>query len=334
MGRKYRNLIDKILSDENFRLAYQKASRGRKKSGGYLNFKENYAANLHDLAESIRARTYHPGEPREFWVYEPKPRPITALPFRDRIVQHALVNVIMPIFEAGMLPNSYACRKGKGAHRGAIDTQATMRRMAKSNRPVFALKTDFSKYFYSIDRAVLWRQIEKKISCKHTLWLIEQFTPRTGDGLPIGNLTSQLWANVYGTLVDRFLAQHLKVKHFFRYMDDIVIMHHSRGYLEIVRDFLEWYCQYSLRLFFSKWSIQPIWRGVNFLGYRIWPTHKLLRKSSVRRAKRKLKLYRESNDSAALEAFSASFLGHAKWADSHNLINYLELETKDVRKNQ
>lgn len=334
MGQKHRNLIDKILKDENFRLAHQKASRGRRHSYGYLCFKEHYAANLNELSAAIKQRTYSPGAPREFWVYEPKPRPITALPFKDRIVQHALINVIMPIFEAGMLPNSYACRKGKGAHKGAKHAQAVMRKMQKSGRPVFALNTDFSKYFYSIDRAVLWRQIRKKISCEHTLWLIKQFTPETGDGIPIGNLTSQLWANVYGTLVDRFLAQHLKVRHFIRYMDDIVVLHHSHAYLDAVRDMLEWYCQYSLRLFFSKWSIQPIERGVNFLGYRIWPTHKLLRKDSVRRAKRKLKHYRESRDFAALAAFSASFLGHAKWADSHNLIKHLELEIKDVRKNK
>jgi len=326
MGRKYRNLINNILDSNNFRLAYQKASAGRRKSSGYLNFKENYAANLQALIESIKNKQYQPGKPREFWVYEPKPRPITALPFKDRIVQHALVNIIMPIFEAGMLPQSYACRKGKGSHKGAIDTQATIRKLKKTGRPVFALKTDFSKYFYSIDRAVLWRQIEKKISCKHTLWLIEQFTPRHGDGLPIGNLTSQLWANVYGTLVDRFLAQSLKVKWFFRYMDDIVVLHHSRAYLEIVRDFLELYCNYQLRLFFSKSSIQPIERGVNFLGYRIWDNHKLLRKDSVRKAKRKIQRYKKAGDAVALKQFSASFTGHAKWADSHNLLNYLKKE--------
>ncbi|RUM90691.1 MAG: Retron-type reverse transcriptase [Thiomicrospira sp.] len=326
MGRKHRNLIDNILSDENFRLAHQKASAGKRQSAGYLSFKEHDAANLADLISSIKNKSYQPGAPREFWVYEPKPRPITALPFRDRIVQHALVNVIMPIFESGMLPNSYACRKGKGSHKGAIATQAAMRKLDKSERPVFALKTDFSKYFYSIDRSVLWRQIRKKISCRHTLWLIEQFTPCSGDGLPIGNLTSQLWANVYGTLVDRFLAQHLKVKNFFRYMDDIVVLHNSRAYLEIVREMLEWFCQYSLRLFFSKWSIQPIDRGVNFLGYRIWTTHKLLRRDSVKKAKRKIRRYKESGDRVALEQFSSSFLGHAKWADSSNLINYLKKE--------
>jgi len=131
------------------------------------------------------------------------------------------------------------CRVGKGVHSGTVQTQAMIRRLHKSGRPVYALKTDFSKYFYSIDREVLWRRILAKISCRHTLWLIEQFTPRTGRGLPIGNLTSQLWANVYGTAVDRFIAQTLRISNFVRYMDDVVVLHNSRAVLETVHDFLE-----------------------------------------------------------------------------------------------
>ena len=335
MAKHHRNLINQILDPENFRAAYAKASRGRRNSAGYLAFKEHDAARLAHLRQSIQQRTYRPGPPREFWVYEPKPRPITALPFRDRIVQHALVAITGPIFEAGMLPQSYGCRIGRGIHSGACQTQALIRRLARSGRPVYALKTDFSKYFYSIDRAVLWRRIEAKISCRHTLWLIEQFTPRTGRGLPIGNLTSQLWANVYGTAVDRFLAQRLRVGTFVRYMDDIVVLHNSRGVLEGVRDFLEWYCLNSLRLEFSHWSIQPVERGVNFLGYRIFPQHKLLRRDSVSRAKRRIWRLTRARDSEALRRFLAAWLGHAQWADSHNLIKSLaNMKRRIARENR
>ena len=185
MGKRYRNLIGRIADPDNLRAAYQQASRGRRNSVGYLKFKEYEAAWLEKLRRDILDKTYRPGRPREFWVYEPKPRPITAAPFQDRVVQHALCNVIGPIFEAGMLPQAYACRKGRGMHSGAIRTQALMRQV-KRRGELHCLKTDFSKYFYSIDRAVLWRRIEAKISCQHTLWLIEQFTPRDGVGLPIG----------------------------------------------------------------------------------------------------------------------------------------------------
>lgn len=323
MAQRHRNLIEQILDPDNFREAYRKASLGKRRTAGYLAFKEHAAAHLASLRESIRARAYRPGAPRQFWVYEPKPRPITALQFRDRVVQHALVAVIGPIFEATMLPQSYACRPGRGTHAGALQVQATMRHLARSGRPVYALKTDFSKYFYSIDRAQLWRRIEAKISCRHTLWLIEQFTPRTGDGLPIGNLTSQLWAGVYGTQVDRFLCQTLKIPTFARYMDDIVVLHNSRAVLEGVKDFLEWYSLNSLRLEFSHWSILPVEQGVNFLGYRLFPGYKLLRRDSVRRAKRKLKALTRARDSEGLQRFLGAWLGHAQWADSHNLIRHL-----------
>lgn len=324
MGKKYRNLINLILDENNFRLAYDKASKGKKSTTAYLNFKEFEALRLKEFRDSIANKTYTVGTPKVFWVYEPKARPITAMPFGDRVVQHALVNILMPIFEAGFMPQSYACRSGRGTHSGVIRTQAMMRKLSKSDRPVYALKTDFSKYFYSISREVLWGLIEKKISCKHTLWLIEQFTPRAGYGLPIGNLTSQLWANVIGNEVDRFLAHRLKEGNFTRYMDDIVILHNSRLYLEALQGFLEVFCNYRMRLFFSRWSIQPISRGVNFLGYRIWETHKLLRKDSVRRAKRKIKLYIKNEQWEDLIKFKASFTGHAKWADTKNLINHLE----------
>lgn len=323
MAKRHRNLITRIADIGNLRAAYEKASRGRRQSSGYLNFKEYDSAWLQQLHETLLDGSYLAGTPREFWVYEPKPRLISALPFRDRVVQHAIVAVIGPIFEAGMMPQSYACRKGRGMHSGAIKTQQLMRKISQSGRPVYALKTDFSKYFHSIDRAVLWQQIRRKISCRATLSLLEIFTPHSGTGMPIGNLTSQLWANVYGTLVDRFLCQTLKMKHFVRYMDDIVILHNNRDVLRGVFDFLELYVSYRLKLRFSHWSIRPVSLGVNFLGYRIFNSYKLLRKQSVVRAKRKIKKHIKTRDHAALKRFAGSWLGHAQWADSHNLIRHL-----------
>lgn len=221
------------------------------------------------------------------------------------------------------MPQAYACRKGKGMHSGAVRTQAMMRRVGRDGGAVYALKTDFSKYFYSVDRATLWRRIVAKISCRHTLWLIERFTPRTGRGLPIGNLTSQLWANVYGTAVDRFLGQTMGVSNFTRYMDDIVVLGRSRGFLHELRSWLEMFCRHALGLTFSKWSVAPVGAGVNFLGYRIFPTHKLLRRDSVRRAKRKIRAHTIARDTQALRFFLAAWMGHAQWADSHNLLRSL-----------
>lgn len=330
MGQRHRNLIARIAAPENLLNAYHKASKGRRSSSGYLNFKEYESAWLAKLRNDILSYTYQPGTPREFWVYEPKPRPITAAPFQDRVVQHALCNVIGPIFEAGMLPQAYACRKGRGMHGGAVHTQAMMRRLAVKGGTVHALKTDFSKYFYSVDRPTLWRRIDAKISCRHTRWLIERFTPRTGTGLPIGNLTSQLWANVYGTAVDRFLAQQEGISTFVRYMDDIVVLSTDADRLKRLRYQLEKFCRDALVLTFSKWSIAPVSAGVNFLGYRIFPEYKLLRKDSVRRARRKILSHTKANDWPALRRFLAAWLGHARWADSRNLIESLSRQQQTI----
>ncbi|MCO7248175.1 reverse transcriptase domain-containing protein [Halomonas sp. Mc5H-6] len=332
MGKKYRNLFERITAPDNLWTAYQRAAKGRRNSGGYLNFREYEAYNLRLLRERLLEGSYFHGDPRIFTVREPKPRVIAALPFEDRVVQHALHGVTAPIFEAGMLPQSYACREGRGTHSGAIKAQAMMRKMGRSDGTVYALKTDYSKYFASIQREPLWRRIDAKISCRATLWLIERFVPRTGTGLDIGWLTSQLFANVNGTQVDRYLAQHCRESRFLRYMDDVVVFGYERDYLFQLKDKLERYSNEALGLRFSKWNVQPVTRGVNFLGYRIWPTHKLLRKDSVRRAKRKITRYAREGETEELRKFLASWGGHAKWADSRNLINSLALTYKSTKK--
>lgn len=324
MARKHRNLIQSITADATMREAYRLTARGRRLSPGYLEFKEFSILNLEDLAADMRCGTYVQGEPREFQIFDPKLRTISALPFRDRVAQHALCAVIGPIFDATLLPRTFACRPGKGTHAGVKLLQADLRRLTHNGEPLYALKTDFSRYFASIDRAMLWRLIEAKISCRATLRLTEAMLPREGIGLPIGSLVSQIFANVYGGVVDRHLAQDLGERHWFRYMDDIVVLGRSSDHLRAVRASIEQLSRDTIGLRFSKWSIQPVSRGVNFLGYRIWPTHKLLRRDSVTRARRKIRAYRAAGDHARLEKFLGAWTGHASWADSHNLLKSLE----------
>lgn len=328
MAKKFRNLIDRITSDAVMRLAYRRTRRGKSLTVGALEFKEWSEVNLRDLAETIRASAYQPDPARIFTVYEPKPRLITAASFRDRVAQHALCAVISPIFEATLLPHTFACREGLGTHAGVRAVQAELRRMGE---PAYVLKTDFSKYFASIDRAVLHGLIRRKISDQATLDLIEAITSPAGVGLPIGALTSQLWANVYGGVVDRHLQTTLGVRRWYRYMDDIVVLGADQAALREVRMSIEALAAETLHLRFSKWSVQPISRGINFLGYRIWPTHKLLRRSSVTRAKRVISTLRARGDRDGLVRFIASWTGHAGWADSHNLLRSLGLEMTTCR---
>ncbi|NGZ66488.1 Retron-type reverse transcriptase [Vibrio aestuarianus subsp. cardii] len=323
MGKKYKRLIWSIADYDNLILAARKARSGNPASVGGMVYMDYLESNSTLISQSILNGSYAPGKHKEFVIYEPKRRIISALPFRDRVVQHAVNNIIEPIFNHTFYAQSYGCIAGKGTHSGAIQCQSLMRKLAKLG-DVWILKTDFAGYFYNIDRAVLHKRIRSKISCSGTLALIEQFVPSQGVGIPIGNLTSQLFANVYGTIADEWLLHTAKRKNFIRYMDDIVIFGSSRAEMLDLKAKFERFCMVEMKLKLSKWSVTSLSQGVNFLGYRIWPTHKLLRKQSVITAKRKIRRYTSNNQPERLRKFLASWTGHARWADSKNLIKHLE----------
>jgi retron-type reverse transcriptase len=320
MGKKHRNLIGSIADMDNLRLAYQKTSSGKKQTFGYLEFKEYAEANLLRVQQELQDGGYRIGSYRQFTVYEPKPRLISALDFKDRLVQHALCNVVAPIFERSLLPQTFACRVGLGTHAGVRFVQAKLR----YTEAKYFLKTDYSKFFPSVDRAVLHSMIDKKIDCSKTLAILREIIPVEGKGIPIGSLTSQLFANVYGNAADRFVHFDLGHRHWARYMDDIVVLGDNRH--QLMDSFLRLndFSMERLKLRIGKWQISPTQRGVNFLGYRIWPTHKLLRKNSVLRAKRKVANFVHHGDVQGLQKFAAAWSGHAQWADSHNLIQWME----------
>ena len=328
VGKKYRNLFGQIATETNLREAYRRTASGKRLTPGYLLFKEESEEELARLLSEISAGTYQPSAPLEFMVYEPKPRLISALRFRDRIAQHALCNVIEPIFDRVLMARCYACRKGSGVHQGVTRVQAELRRTISrhGSEHVYFLKTDFAKYFPSIHRPTLWREIERKISCAATLRLIEAFLPRTGYGLPIGNLTSQLFANVYGNMFDRWLVEQGALS-WHRYMDDVVVIGHDwRGLVDLLKR-AESFAAEAMHMKFSRWMVAHHSRGINFLGYRIHERHKLLRRSSVVRAKRKLRHFAKHSLSEKRERFLGAWLGHAGWADSHNLLVSLQLKT-------
>lgn len=319
MAKKYRNLYHLIHERNRLWEAYRKASRGKKDSAGYLFFREFEAANIEQIIRELEDGNYAPEEPTAFFVYEPKARKISALPFLDRIIQHSIFSVLSPLFEKTFLPYSFACREGKGTHAGARYVQSIIRK----NENLWYLKVDFKGYFYNIDRERLWREIDKKISCDKTKDLLEKFHPRVGKGIPIGNLTSQMLANIYGHIFDRFLTHDLKIKQWARYMDDTIIFGDSKEELQEVFQKISVFASDEMKLEWSKWSVRPCSKGINFLGYRIWANYKLIRPDSVRRAKRKLGHYRKHNLEDKLERFTASWLGHIKWANCNNLAEKL-----------
>jgi hypothetical protein len=341
MTKRARNLIGAIADPSNLALAYRLTARGKRLSSGYLEFKEYDALNLALLADELKHGSYRPGAPSIFTVYDPKRRTIAALPFRDRVAEQAICRVIGPTFDRAMLPRAFACRKGKGTHAGVRMLQAELRRLERdgsqeaaspagaTGKPasVWFLKTDFASYFASIERTTLWRLIDAKISCRATRLLLERLIPRDGIGLPIGSLTSQIFANYYaGATLDRHLQQALGEPHWYRYMDDLVVLGRSPTHLRALKEEIEHFSRERLGLRFSKWLIAPSTRGVNFLGYRIFADHKLLRRDSVTRARRKIAAWRRAGDVDRLERFLPAWLGHARFADANNLLRSLALE--------
>ncbi len=234
MKRK-KNLYREIVSFSNFILAAHKAQKGKRFNEEVARFNLKLERNLFQMIEELTAETYQPGGYREFDIYEPKPRMISAAPYRDRVVHHALCNVIAPILESSMIFDSYANRKNKGTHK------AILRFQKFSRQNTFVLKCDIRKFFPSIDHEILKTVLRRKIGCAKTLSLIDLIIDNSnsqephevsfpGDdlftaverkkGLPIGNLTSQLFGNYYLNPLDHFLKETLGCKHYIRYVDD------------------------------------------------------------------------------------------------------------------
>lgn len=318
--KRMRNLMPLVTSDANMAEALRKTAKGKRQSWGFLEWREYGEHNLKLLQEELRDGGYEQSPFRHFTIYEPKPRPISAVEFKDRIVHHALMNVIGPPLERTLLPYCFACREQLGTHAGIKHIQSQLRKTGATHY----LQTDFAKYFPSIQRATLHSLFAAKISCRWTLDLLARIVPRNGFGVPIGALTSQHAANLYGNLLDRLIHFAMSPLAWARYMDDIVILGNDPIELRDQRDQLAEAAQRERGLSLSRWRIAPINAGIDFLGFRIWPAHKLLRKRSVTRAKRKIARYIRQGEHDRLARFIPSWLGHAQWADAHHLIAHLE----------
>jgi len=335
MAKTYKNLWPRIIDWPTLIAAWEKTAKGRHRQRDVIAFRANLEPNLIELQESLIHKTYRTGPYHRFFIYEPKKREIASLPIKDRIVQHALTIVIEPIFEAGFIDQSFACRTGKGAHKGADAVQKYIREVKREHGSVCALKADILKYFPSICHDALKRIIRRRIACRDALWLIESIIDSTADdgaltprGIPIGNLTSQLSANIYLSELDHFVKHTLREPRYVRYMDDFAVIHQDKAHLHNVRrdieDFL--WAELGLRTN-AKTQVFPVGdggRALDFLGYRIWPTHRALRTDSIHRMKRKMrrmaaKYHRGEMTWDEIDPVIMSWIGHARHADTYNL---------------
>lgn len=336
MARTYGDLWPQITAFDNLLAAWQRTAAGRWRQHDVIAFKAQLEPNLIEIQESLLHKTYRTGPYKRFFVCEPKRREVAALPLKDRVVQHSLVAAIEPIFEARFIAQSFACRPGKGAHRGADLVQRYLREVKRAHGAVYALKMDISKYFPSVSHDALRRIIARRITCPDTLWLIDDVLASAADddallprGIPIGNLTSQLFANVYLHELDHFTKHTLREPRYVRYMDDLIVVHHDKSHLHEVRREIEAFLWAELALRTNaKTQVFPVGgpngRALDFLGYRIWTTHRALRKDSIHRMKRKMRrmarLYHEGRMTwDEIDPVIMSWVGHARHADTYNL---------------
>lgn len=330
--KTFGNLYPAIYDFKNLFNAYLKARQNKRYRKDVLEFSANLEENLIVIQNELIYHSFQTGKYQQFYVYEPKRRLVMALPFRDRVVHHALCNIIEPIFDRRFISDSYACRSGKGTHRGADRLTRFLREAKRKWGSVYCLKADIAQYFPSINHNILKAIIARRIRCKDTLWLINMIIDSTSGpdeinpaGIPIGNLTSQLFANIYLNELDWFIKRDKGIQYYLRYMDDFAIFHYDKGYLNKLKQEIEEYLAANLALHFNrKTSIFPIKQGVDFLGYRIWPTHRLLRKSSIKRIKKNLKRLarRYANGEAGVaevRSAVASWVGHASHANTYRL---------------
>lgn len=320
-----RNIYPKIYDFENLYQAYLEARKNKRFREDVLRFSAHLEENLIQLQNELIYKTYSVGRYREFFVREPKKRLIMALQFRDRVVQWAIYRQIYPYFDARMIDDSYACRIGKGALQAAERLQYWVRQVNRRPARYYYLKLDISKYFYRVDHAILsdilrshiqdddlmWL-LETIINCEHTAFGLPAFAEAsdvpiderlTDKGIPIGNLTSQMFANIYLGELDWYAKRELRLHHYVRYMDDIIILHEDKDFLHGVKEDIEIFLDERLRLNLNrKTAIRPVSHGIEFVGYRIWPTHKRLKKKTAKKMRRSLKGVRAQYERGEISA--------------------------------
>lgn len=319
------NLHLKICSWENLELAANRA-RKRKRYRHYAEqFELRRESNLRDIRNELLEGRWRPQEYHEFKIYEPKERTICAAPYRDRVVHHAVCNIIGPILEKKMVDQSHACRIGKGTGSARRDCQ----RLVKKYR--YVLKADIRKYFPSIDHEVLKQKLRRAIKCRETLALLDLIveswrTVGAGQcwfedddlfdlarcrGIPIGNLTSQLFANYYLDRIDHYILQELKPKGYIRYTDDFLLFSNSKSYLrECLHRIGNELTAERLKLHDAKCRVFPVGTGVPFLGFRFFPDRvRVLRENRLRFEKRmrKIRENRKAGNCAVSEIWQSMY---------------------------
>jgi len=336
----FRDLYKLIISPENLFLSWEKFKKGKRNKLDVAKFEFDLEQNIFKLCRDLKGRKYQHGPYFGFYICDPKVRHIHKATVRDRVVHHAVFHILNPVFEPTFIPNSFSCRIGKGNHNGVYVLEDMARKVSKNyTRNCIALKCDVRKFFDSVDHEILLNLLAKRIKDQDTVWLLREIirsfstsgTLFEKRGLPIGNLTSQLFANVYMNEFDQFVKHELKVKYYVRYTDDFVILSESdsefKERLEKITVFLRE--QLKLELHPHKVTVRKLHHGLDFLGYVVQPHHKLLRTKTKRRVMRKLRKRAEEYRAGEIEDITLfqslySYLGLLSHANTYHFSENLK----------
>ncbi|MCA9487804.1 MAG: hypothetical protein KC516_02475 [Nanoarchaeota archaeon] len=337
--KTYKNIYPKLCSYKNLELAFKKASKRKNKKFYVIEFKRELNKNLIELQKELKNENYKPSTLKKFTIRDPKTRLIRKSTFKDRIVHHAIVNILEPIYEPMFIKDSYANRLNKGTIL-ALQRLSKFQRKVSSNgklvkNPItnnmikgYVFKADITKFFDSIDQKKMIEILSRKIKDKKFIWLIIKILKNFENkkkGMPLGNMTSQFFANIYMNDLDQFVKRKLKMKYYLRYVDDFLILHSDKKVLEKCKESIEKYLK-TLRLCLhkDKSKIYPLYRGVDFLGFKNFYYYKRIRKRNFKGFKIRLKkmknLYKQGEISK--EEFILKVEGwfaYIMWGNTYNL---------------
>ena len=331
MPKKIKNVFYKNLTFQKFIEAHNRAKKNKMFKNEVLNFDLNLESNIVTLINSIKNGKYKVSKYHSFIVYEPKERIIQSLPYRDRIVHQWYVEeFIKPYILPKFISTSFACLPNKGTHSAALAIQSMMRKYRKKYPNYYILKCDIKKFFNSIDSLILFEILKKYISDKALLKftyqiLFENRPFNNYTGIPIGNYTSQYFANIYLNELDQYVKRTLHIHEYVRYMDDFILLLPDKNscikLMNMISDFLAKKLRLELN---DKSKYFPNKMGVNFCGYRIFHPHRLLRNSSKKKIKRNVKKWNKKYKSNTLDIPHTlqrinSWLGHSSYCNSYRL---------------
>jgi len=339
--RIYTNLFNNLIAPENLFSAWEEFRRDKKKKADVLIFEKNLEQEIFALHRELESHTYCHSGYTGFYISDPKRRHIHKANVRDRVLHHAIMGTLYPLYEKTFINNSFSCRIGKGTHKGVHALRSMLYKASKNNtRNVYILKCDIEKFFDSINHEVLISILNLKIKDPDLMNLlkevIESFSSGRSTlfdrcGVPIGNLTSQLFANVYLNVFDQFIKNEMKIKHYARYTDDFVIVSEDKDYLVNLIPKINYFLEdkLKLRIHPNKISITRFNKRIDYLGYVLFPYFTLIRKRTKKRVLRKINekvlLYKKSEISKEqLDSTLMSYLGILSHADAHRFSQKLK----------